>query len=344
MMKKLVALVLVLAMGIPCAFAVAEPVKIGIVTPDADHGFTGESVKHTQAELDALVESMGKEGLEYRFETGDTPEAQAAKIEEILAWEPDVILLWPTNGQALQAAAEGIIAQGVGLILYDRLIEGLQGYDAEIMGDNETIGEWMGSYILTYFADCLAAGETLQYLLFTGDSSTVTEQRAAGMAASLAASDYESSLEKVQAFRTDWSSETAREQMTQWLSTATPEEVLALDFIVTHDDEIVDGVMLALEDFGGAHGIKLITGVGGRRETLDAFDESTLGIDLVTYFFSPSMIREAIRLAVLDAQGEPYEGEAIDGQLFLIPPVEIDKDTVDDYRNSQAYADRYSVD
>ena len=53
-MKKLLVLVLALALCLTSAFALADGVKLGIVTPDADHGFTGESVAHARAEAEAL--------------------------------------------------------------------------------------------------------------------------------------------------------------------------------------------------------------------------------------------------------------------------------------------------
>ena len=51
-MKKLFALLLSLMMVFSAVSALAEGVKIGIVTPDADHGFTGESVAHARAEAE----------------------------------------------------------------------------------------------------------------------------------------------------------------------------------------------------------------------------------------------------------------------------------------------------
>ena len=103
----------------------------------------------------------------------------------------------------------------------------------------------------------------------------------------------------------------------------------------------MDGLTIALGNFAGEQSIKLISSVGGRRETLDAYDNAK--IELVTYFFSPSFIREGIRLAVAAGKGEQYQGQDIAGQLFLIPTIEIDKTTVADYRASQEYAERYAA-
>ncbi len=81
--------------------------------------------------------------------------------------------------------------------------------------------------------------------------------------------------------------------------------------------------------------------MGGRRETLDTYDHQK--IDLVTYFFSPSFIREAIRLAIAAGEGQQYQDQDIHGQLFLIPSIEIDKNTVADFRASKEYEERYSI-
>ncbi len=340
-MKKLLALVLSLALVLASTAALAEGIKLGIVTPDADHGFTGESVAHARAEAEALKAS-GVIG-DYMMGVGGEASKQIQAIDDILTWGPDVIMLWPLEGDQLRNAAQTIVDEGVPLIIYDRLIENFTGYAAEIMGDNEKIGNMMGEYLLNYFADQLKAGETLTYLLFIGDSSTVSKQRTEGMTSVLDASEYKDQFKLVtDAFQTDWSNAKSQEFMENWLSTADPATVADLDFICTHDDEIVDGIMTVIEDSTALTNLKIITSVGGRRETLSTF-KNIQKPELLTYYFSPSYIREAIRLAVATVTTGEYQGQKIDGQLFLIPTIEIDKNTVADYEASQEYADRYSI-
>ncbi len=341
-MRKLVALILSLVLVLSVSVAFAAPLKIGIVTPDADHGFLGESIAHARAEIEAQVAAMGADNLEYKFEVGGEAAKQIAAIENILTWGPDVIVLWPLEGEQLRNAAQTIVDAGVKLIIYDRLIENFQGKTAEIMGDNVTIGNWMGNYLLKYFKDRLDAGEKLQYLQFIGDSSTVSIQRTQGMLDVLNASPYAAQFELVhEPFQTDWSNAKSQEFMENWLNTTDPKAIADVDFVCTHDDEIVDGITLALNAFTGEQNIKLITSVGGRRETLATYDNQK--IDLVTYFFSPSFIREAIRLGIAAAKGEQYQGQDIKGQLFLIPSIEIDKNTVESFRNSKEFIERYSI-
>ena len=341
-MKKLLAIVLVLAMALTCVSALADGVKLGIVTPDADHGFTGESVAHARAEAEAMKAAGIIE--DYMFAVGSEASIQIAGIDNILSWGPSVVMLWPLEGEQLRNAAQSVVDEGIPIVIYDRLIENFDGKAAEIMGDNVKIGNLMGEYLLKYYADDLAAGKNINYLLFIGDSSTVSGQRTGGMMDVINASEYASQFVLLQdGFQTDWSNSKAKEQFENWLSTADAATIADLDLIVTHDDEIVDGIMQVIPEEAGLTDLRLITSVGGRRETLATFD-NTEKPELLTYFFSPSYIREALRLAVAVANGETYQDQKIEGQQFLIPTIEIDKNTVEAYRQSQEYIDRYSLD
>lgn len=338
-MKKLFALILSVVLLLTATAALAEGVKLGIVTPDADHGFTGESVAHARAEAEALKEA----GIisDYMMGVGGEASKQIQALEDIIIWGPDAIVLWPLEGDQLRNAAQNVVDEGISLIIYDRLIENFAGMKAEIMGDNEGIGNMMGTYLLDYFKDELAAGETIPYLLFIGDSSTVSKQRTQGMLDVINATEYKDQFVLLQdGFQTDWSNAKAQEYMENWLTTADSATIAGLKLIVTHDDEIVDGITTVLTP--ALENLEIITSVGGRRETLGTYDGKT-NPELLTYFFSPSYIREAIRLGVAAAKGEQYQGQDVDGQLFLIPTIEIDKDSVEAFRASQEYADRYSI-
>ena len=340
-MKKLLVLVLALALCLTSTFALADGVKLGIVTPDADHGFTGESVAHARAEAEALKASGAIE--DFMMGVGGEASKQIQAIDDILNWGADIIMLWPLEGDQLRNAAQTVLDEDVKLIIYDRLIENFEGKTAEIMGDNEGIGNLMGKYLLKKYDEQLKAGETITYLLFIGDSSTVSKQRTQGMLDIINASEYKDQFVLLQdGFQTDWSNAKSQEFMENWLNTADPAVIADLDLIVTHDDEIVDGITTVIQGTDALTSLSLITSVGGRRETLATYD-SIEKPALVTYFFSPSFIREALRLAVAAEKGETYQGQEVNGQLFLVPTIEIDKSTVEEFRQSQEYIDRYSI-
>ncbi|MDD2428760.1 MAG: substrate-binding domain-containing protein [Eubacteriales bacterium] len=342
-MKKFLSLFLSLALILTSASVLAQTdgIKLGIVTPDADHGFTGESVAHARAEAEALKASGVIE--DYMMAVGIDASKQIQGLDEILNWGPDVVVLWPMEGDLLRNAAQKVVDEEVPLIIYDRLIENFEGKAAEIMGDNEKIGNMMGEYLLKFYEEDLKAGKKINYLLFIGDSSTVSKQRTGGMLDVINATEFKDNFVLLQdGFQTDWSNAKSQEYFENWLTTADAATISDLDLIVTHDDEIVDGLMTVIRDETALTDLRLITSVGGRRETLSTFDEIEKPL-LLTYYFSPSYIREAIRLGVAVAKGEQYQGQDVSGQLFLIPTIEVDKDTVEAFRNSQEFIDRYSI-
>ncbi len=269
---------------------------------------------------------------------------QITEIENLIAaGDLDAIMLWPTEGEALRSAAQTIVDAGVKLVVYDRLIEDFDGLEGQMMGDNFSIGHEMGVYLNDYFKDT----DKVEYLRFVGDSSTVTSQRSGGMDDVI-----DAKFEQInETFVTDWSTEKAQEQMENWLNAHSNEEIEALDLIVTHDDEIVDGLMNALDAYSGTAklNVQLITSVGGREDTMQKFENTKLDVKFVTWFFAPSFIRECVDFTAETAMGLPFSGTAVaeDG-IYLIPSFSISNAgnshyDFDQYRGSNEYAVRYSI-
>lgn len=319
-----------------------ESFHVGVVTPSGDHGFTGESV--AQAKLMA-EEMMAKyDNLEITVKDGIDASAQITSIENMLAGgDIDMIILWPMEGEALRSAAQSIVDAGVKLVVYDRLIEDFDGLLGDIMGDNVGIGGAMGEYLNEFYKD----DDKVEYLRFVGDSSTVTAQRSDGMDAVL-----DGKFEQVaETLVTNWSTETAQSQMENWLNSKSKAEIEALDLIVTHDDEIVDGLMNALEAYSGdaTINVRLITSVGGREETMQKFENTAMGVKFCTFFFSPSFIRDAFLLGIGDLYNEPYQAEQDANGTYLIPSFSITNADLagdydfDGYRASDAYTNRYAI-
>ena len=307
--------------------------KIGLVILSGDHGFTGESVRHAEMEAEALMEKY--DNLEIVVKSCAEASAQITEIDNLIAGgDIDAIMLWPTEGEALRSAAQTIVEAGIDLVVYDRLIEDFEGLKGQMMGDNFSIGEEMGEYLNTYFAD----DDQVNYLRFVGDSSTVTSQRSGGMDEVLDANKFNQINET---FVTNWSTEEAQEQMENWLNAHTKEEIESLDLIVTHDDEIVDGLMNALDAYTGNAqlNVKLITSVGGREDTLQKFENTKLDVKFVTWFFAPSFIRECVDFTAETAMGLPFDGTAVESDgIYLIPSFSISNAGGADY-DFQQYRD-----
>jgi ribose transport system substrate-binding protein len=329
-MKKLLILscVLLAAAGVIFAGPGGQKPILGVVTPAADHGFTGESIRHGEAEAKALAEANG---WDYRYLTANEDSQQNNAIDTLIALKPKVIVLWPLQGEAQRAAAQRIVDAKIPLIIYDRFITGFTGQAADISGDNVTIGEMMGTYFAKYFQN---VSGTVNYLQFLGDSSTVPKERADGFISTSG-----SKFRIVQSFVTNWSQQTAMEQLETYLNTASRAEVESIQAIYTDDDEEVLGIVSALKNYRGpALNIKIVSGVGGRRENMELFTNSGLpNVDFLTYWFSPSFIRDAVKLG-----GDIIEGKTVPKDV-KIPTKEIDKTNYRAHMDSPEYKTRYSI-
>jgi len=303
---------------------------MGVVTPSADHGFTAESIQHCEAQVKAL---SAAHGFDYRFMTAAESGEQSNAVETILGMKPTVMILWPVTGDELRSAAQSVIEAGVPLIVYDRFIEGLT-QTAEISVDNVAIGEGAGRYFNEYFKTDLAKGK-VNYLEFKGDSSTVPMERTNGF---LSTADKNFNL--VQSFVTNWSQQTAMEQMENFLNTKSTAEIESIKAIWTHDDEIVFGIVEALKNYHGSAkiNIRLINGVSAGKDFMNLFENSGVkGIDFMTYTFSPSMVRDAVDLGYKVMMGEKLE------KSYKIPTEMIDKTNYKTYMQSDMYKTRYSL-
>lgn len=309
--------------------AVSFAKMLGIVMPNATHGFTGESIKHAKA---AAEEFSKQGGFEYKFLTSAEASEQNNQVDTLINEKVDCIVLWPHNGNELRSAAMKVMEAGIPLIIYDRLIEGFKP-TAEVMGDNFTVGEETGKYLNNYFAEDLKKGP-VNIIEFKGDNSTVPQQRSDGFAKTA-----DKNIKIVQQFSTDWQRAKAQEQMETFLNSVSKEEAESIKAVFTHDDEPMLGVIDAIMNYQGPAklNIKLVTGVGGRRENIETFDiyKQELGIDQVTFLFSPVMVRDAVKMGA-----EVLEGKKFDG-LYLIPTQMIDNNNYKEYMQGEQWKIRY---
>lgn len=336
-MKKLLTMLLALVLAVGLIGCTKEEVKteekkvLAVVMPAASHGFMGESIAHAEAEAKAIADETG---MEVRFLTSGDSSEMNNQLDSLIADNVSTIVLWPHNGDEVKSSAQAIKDAGIPLVIYDRLIEGFVP-TVELMGDNVTIGEMTGEYFNEFFATELAAGQ-VNVLEFQGDNSTVPTQRSEGFASTANAN-----IKIVQQFTTNWQRQTAMEQMETWLSTSSVADVEALKAVFTHDDEVVLGVLDAMENYDGAAklDIRLVSGVGARKENLDTFAAwDAKGVKQVTYAFSPAMVRQAVRLGADMILGT----ENPSGQI-LVDTVEVDNTNEAEFRNNPIYVTRYSL-
>ncbi|MDD5367889.1 MAG: substrate-binding domain-containing protein [Anaerolineaceae bacterium] len=318
------------ATDVPAASAAGK--VMGIVMPNADHGFTGESIAHAQAYAKDMA---AKGGFTYKFLTAGETSEQNNQVDTLINEKVNVIVMWPINGDELRSAAQKIVDAKIPLVIYDRLITGFTP-TVEFMGDNTLIGNMTGEYFNKYFKADIDAGKDINILEFKGDLSTVPTQRSDGFKAKASPK-----FKIFQSFTTNWQRSTALDQMETFLNTSSVADIESIKAVFTHDDEVVLGVLDAIAGYKGPAklDIRLVSGVGARKENLDIFPEykTKFNIDQVTYAFSPAMIDSAVQLGIDILDGKNPSG------LILGPTVEVDNASAEAFRTNPIYITRYSL-
>ena len=133
-MKRFFTLLAALLLLSVAAFASAGGKVLGIVMPNATHGFLGESIKHARA---AAEEYSKANGFSYKFLTSAEASEQNNQLDTLINEKVDCIVLWPHNGNELRSGAMKVMEAKIPLIIYDRLIDEFKP-TAEVMGDNFT--------------------------------------------------------------------------------------------------------------------------------------------------------------------------------------------------------------
>jgi ribose transport system substrate-binding protein len=320
----------VVATDVPAPSAAGK--VMGIVMPNADHGFTGESIAFAQAYVKDLA---AKEGFKYEFLTAGETSEQNNQVDTLINEKVNVIVMWPINGDELRSAAQKIVDAKIPLVIYDRLITGFTP-TVEFMGDNTIIGKMAGEYFNNFFKADITAGKTINILEFKGDLSTVPTQRTDGFLSTASPN-----FKIFQSFTTNWQRSTALDQMETFFNTSSVADIESIKAIFTHDDEVVLGVLDAIAAYSGPAklDIRLVSGVGARKENLDTFAEfkTKYNIDQVTYAFSPAMIDSAVQLGADILKGLTPSG------LILGPTVEVDNASAEAFRTNPIYITRYSL-
>ncbi|MGL4392602.1 MAG: substrate-binding domain-containing protein [Fusobacteriaceae bacterium] len=324
-----VSMLCILAVALSLTSFGAQKKIIGIVTPNATHGFLAESIKHAKIGADEFTKGTN---IEYKFMTSAEASQQNNQMDELINAKVDAIVLWPHNGDELRSSAIKAMNEKIPLIVYDRLINGVKP-TVEILGDNPAIGKMTAKYFNKYFEKELKAG-IVNILEFKGDNSTVPQERSKGFA-----SVADKKIKIVQQFDTGWQRAKAQEQMENFLNLSDVKTVESINGVFTHDDEVASGVIDAIINYKGNAklNIRLISGVQARKESVETFEtyKKKYNIDQVTYLFSPAMIRNAIKVGVEIAQ------EKKEPSLILIPTVEVDTKNYKEFMKSADWKIRY---
>jgi ribose transport system substrate-binding protein len=289
------------------------PVTIAFSAPGADHGWLAaitENAEEEAAEFDD-VELVLLEG------TNDSA-AQVSQVEQLMAEDPDVLIILPHEGDPLTPVALEAMEQGIPVVNLDREFASKGAYRTWIGGDNYGIGVSAGNFLAEQL-DC--QGNVVEIQGLAGIS--VTEQRSAGFADTIEQLCGDG-IQIVAQQPADFLPDLGLEVMETILQ-AQPE----IDAVYTHDDDMAEGVVSAIEN-AGREDEMILTGAGGSRAAMERIQEG--GLYAATFLYSPSMSASAIRVARLIALGEGFE-ELVEPEVpsrIELPATTVTEDNVDD--------------
>ena len=308
-MKKIIAIALALVMVlglVACGNAAPKEkaVKVGIAAPDATHGWV--------AGVAYYAEKYCKDNnLEYKVHTSSDAAEMQAGLEDLVAWGATVIVSFP-QWEGMETAMQEIIDSGIPIVNFDIDVacEGIY----KVTGDNYDMGYQSAKYIVE------KAGEAANIaVLDVPSSGSVCVLRKQGFY------DYLNEI----GYDTSNIFEVTLDGFTRDAGVAVMADVLEsyahIDAVYSMDDETSLGCLQSINEAGRTD-IKAITGGGGCQEYFKVIaSEEGKAVGACSALYSPSMIQDAIKLAIKVLNGE--EAEAV----IVIPTTIVSADNVADH-------------
>jgi ribose transport system substrate-binding protein len=292
------------------------PVKIAFSAPGADHGWMAAITENARKEADKLgdVELIASEGV-------TDSAAQADQIETLIAQKPDALVVLPNEGEALTPIAQKATAAGIPVINVDREFTTPGAYRTLITGDNYGIGWQAGNY----FADQLKCrGNVVEIQGIAGIS--VTEDRSKGFRDAIKAR-CQNGIRIVASQPADFLPDKGLSVMENILQAQKD-----IDAVYTHDDDMAEGVVSAIENANRQDDM-FLTGAGGSKAAMERIEQG--GLYRATFLYNPVMSASAIRLARLIARGQGFRelAEPEVPSKITVPATTVTKDNVADVKD-----------
>jgi ribose transport system substrate-binding protein len=289
-------------------------VKIAFSAPGADHGWLAAITENAEAEAAEFddVELVLLEG------TNDSA-AQVSQVEQLMAEDPDALIILPHEGDPLTPVALEAMEAGIPVVNLDREFSTKSAYRTWIGGDNYGIGVSAANYFAEQL-DC--EGNVVEIQGIAGIS--VTEQRSAGFADTLDQLCGDG-IEIVAQQPADFVPDQGLEVMETILQAEDQ-----IDGVYTHDDDMAEGVVSAIEN-ANRQDEMFLTGAGGSTAAMERIQEG--GLYAATFMYNPSMSASAVRVARLIALDQGFE-ELVEPEVpsrIELPASTVTADNVDDY-------------
>jgi ribose transport system substrate-binding protein len=291
-----------------------ETITIAFSAPGADHGWLAAITENAEEE------AATHDDVDFVLLEGTNDSAsQVAQVEQLIAEDPDVLIILPHEGDPLTPVALEAMESGIPVVNVDREFASEGAYRTWIGGDNYGIGVSAAEYIAEQL-DC--QGNVVEIQGVAGIS--VTELRTAGFADTIEqlCGDGISIVAQQPA---DFLPDQGLEVMETILQAESD-----IDAVYTHDDDMAMGVVSAIEN-AGREDEMILTGAGGSQAAMEMIQDG--GLYAATFLYNPSMSASAVRVARLIALGEGFE-ELVEPEVpsrIELPATTVTADNVDQF-------------
>jgi ribose transport system substrate-binding protein len=292
-----------------------ETVTIAASVPPTDHGWLGQIAAKAQEAADQW------DDVEFRLVEAADADSQASQIQTLINEEPDALVVLPYDGEQLTPVAEEAMEAGIPVINVDRLFASPDAARATILGDNYEIGVKAAEYLAEQL-NC--EGNVVEIQGIAGIS--VTTDRTQGFADTIEEL-CGNGINIVAQQPADFLPDMGLEVMEAILQANDD-----IDAVYTHDDDMAEGVVAAIEN-AGREDEMILTGAGGSCAAFDRIESG--GLYAATYLYSPTMAGSAVNMARLIAQGRGFS-DLVEPEVpsqIVVPPTEVNQDTVGDLRD-----------
>ena len=292
-----------------------ETVTIAASVPPTDHGWLGQIAAKAQEAADQW------DDVEFRLVEAADADSQASQIQTLINEEPDALVVLPYDGEQLTPVAEQAMEAGIPVINVDRLFASPDAARATILGDNYEIGVKAAEFLAEQL-DC--QGNVVEIQGIAGIS--VTTDRTQGFADTIEEL-CGNGINIVAQQPADFLPDMGLEVMEAILQANDD-----IDAVYTHDDDMAEGVVAAIEN-AGREDEMILTGAGGSCAAFDRIESG--GLYAATYLYSPTMAGSAVNMARLIAQGRGFS-DLVEPEVpsqIVVPPTEVNQDTVEDLRD-----------
>lgn len=282
--------------------------KVGILAPAVTHGWVAAVSYYAEARC----KELGADVVDYKVLTSNNADEMTSQLDDLKTWGAQAIVAFP-QWEGMEVPIQAAIDEGIQVVNFDIAINANGVY--RVSGNNEDMGVQGAKYIV----DKVGTEGTV-VVLNVPTAGSVSELREKGFMDTI--KEIAPNMEIV-TYATQFTRDDGLKDMTDILSKHSK-----IDAVYSMDDETSIGVLQAIDEAGRTD-VKVVTGGGGCQEYFNMMPKYE-NIWVESALYSPSMVKDAVDMAVALLNGEKVE------EVKIIPTTLVDRENYKDYLDEKS--------